>query len=902
MRRTLVAVFACLLLQLQANAYAECQFRFPLDDYRVTGYTFGQSTANGIHLGEDAAGGAGTPVYASGEGQVKHAHVRTGYGLVVIIEHSLPAGDPYGQNVCTLYGHLRDWDKKVSEGQVVGKGTLLGYLGTSAENGGWDPHLHYGVYKNAYSTTWIYQGYGDINRVWHPTQFTNYNHSQHCCTPADVWWNSPPTQNRWYNNDTTLSYGTSGSDLHVDTSALSLSSGGLGSKDLWVHCWNGCGDKTIHWYGGWDNQAPDLGWNGDCAPSGTWLRGAQYAKWHWSDAHSGVKSGWYRWNGGTQYDGGSGIAQLPEGKNTLQVYVEDNAWNGGSQSGNSSTISAEFWLDNTSPNINLTAPSTSHWFNTSQSVGWSITDATSGFSSATMQWDGGATSGVAASGSAAIPEGRHNVTVRATDVAGNTSSQTAGPFWIDLTPPVVSVSAIPAQPDGENGWYITPLLLAVGATDPNGSEGSGIAGVYYALDGGPEAPYVSPIAVSGDGEHPLSARAADNAGNSGSTGTIVKLDTTPPDMGAVTVDAASGRLDCLVASWDAEDQHSGIGGYEYWIGTTAGEDDVRTATSTGAYNGAYAVNLNLRANQTYYFTVRAKNAAGLWSDQVSSDGVTVTPSYYDFAPDFNSGGVVVPTKARTSPNYVLVDTIGQFVVAASESANFTVEHGYWHAEPSWRVVSGVGAAKSYADGASVQIGDAARPVVVTVAPGVFADRFYVEEPNKWSGIAVQYGALGGPTLVEGDRVWIIGKTGSLSGERLLQFASTYYVDHIDPLGPLFIAVPKIGGGPLGLYTPGVLGGVGLNNVGLLVQVYGGVVSYRDPQGRFFYLDNGDGLYDGFGYGIRIICDGFVGAAKLSMPQYGKIVIVTGISSTAIVNNQPVRAIRPRRQSDIWEMN
>jgi hypothetical protein len=149
---------------------------------------------------------------------------------------------------------------------------------------------------------------------------------------------------------------------------------------------------------------------------------------------------------------------------------------------------------------------------------------------------------------------------------------------------------------------------------------------------------------------------------------------------------------------------------------------------------------------------------------------------------------------------------------------------------------------------------------------------------------------------------VVAKLTSSDGERIAAFAAPVFVDHIDPLGPLYMNVPNIGGGALNQWTPGVVGGVGLNNVGLLVRTCGGVVSYRDPQGRFFYLDNGDNLYDGSHYGIRVICDDQYGGGKLAMPLFGKYVIVTGISSTAIVSGHTVRAIRPRRQTDIQALN
>ncbi len=327
---------------------------------------------------------------------------------------------------------------------------------------------------------------------------------------------------------------------------------------------------------------------------------------------------------------------------------------------------------------------------------------------------------------------------------------------------------------------------------------------------------------------------------------------------------------------------------------------MKTVTSAGGNNWAYVVNLDLTSGQTYYFSVQAMNCAGLWSNPIVSQGISVVAGDYDAAPAFDAGGV--SNQARTSTNYMITDTLGQFAVGSSSSANFIMEHGYWHSDITLLQAGSPGAAKWFANDSAIQLATPNSPVVVTSGSSTFADRFYAEQPDKSSGIAAQYGAAGGPELVEGDQVWLTGKIETVNDERMIQYASPTIVGHIDPLGPLFMVVPHLGGAGLNQWTPGVLAGVGLNNVGLLVKTYGGLVSYRDPRGGFFYVDNGDNLYDGAYYGIRIICDGFAGGAKLALPPYGKNIIITGISSVVMINNQPVRAIRPRRQSDIQVVN
>ena len=57
----------------------------------------------------------------------------------------------------------------------------------------------------------------------------------------------------------------------------------------------------------------------------------------------------------------------------------------------------------------------------------------------------------------------------------------------DETAPVTTATLDPAAPDGENGWYVSPVSVALDAVD----EGSGVAGTEYRLDGGAWTAYRS---------------------------------------------------------------------------------------------------------------------------------------------------------------------------------------------------------------------------------------------------------------------------------------------------------------------------------------------------------------------------------------------------------------------------
>jgi murein DD-endopeptidase MepM/ murein hydrolase activator NlpD len=95
------------------------------------------------HRGVDYAAPVGTPVRAAGEGRVRFVGQQGGYGKVIELEH--------GSSVVTVYGHLSRFAPKLSRGQRVELGKVIGYVGRTGLATG--PHLHYeyrirGVHKN----------------------------------------------------------------------------------------------------------------------------------------------------------------------------------------------------------------------------------------------------------------------------------------------------------------------------------------------------------------------------------------------------------------------------------------------------------------------------------------------------------------------------------------------------------------------------------------------------------------------------------------------------------------------------------------------------------------------------------------------------------------------------------
>ena len=104
-------------------------------------------------------------------------------------------------------------------------------------------------------------------------------------------------------------------------------------------------------------------------------------------------------------------------------------------------------------------------------------------------------------------------------------------------------------------------------------------------------------------------------------------DSTPPTTPVVRLArsfiAEGTALEC---SWSASDPESGIEGYSFAIGTTAGADDVVTWTSVGASTLLNRSDQSLAAGRTYFISVRATNHVGLTSAAGTSSALAIVPS------------------------------------------------------------------------------------------------------------------------------------------------------------------------------------------------------------------------------------------------------------------------------------
>ncbi len=132
---------ACFILFTTVITAQDVPSMNPLEQLEITSH-FGKrvhpiSKKTQWHRGIDLKATLGTPVKATASGTVsKVKEDPKGYGKYVIIDH--------GDEVFSKYAQLSAF--KVTEGQTVDKGQIIGLVGSSGASTA--PHLHYEIIKN----------------------------------------------------------------------------------------------------------------------------------------------------------------------------------------------------------------------------------------------------------------------------------------------------------------------------------------------------------------------------------------------------------------------------------------------------------------------------------------------------------------------------------------------------------------------------------------------------------------------------------------------------------------------------------------------------------------------------------------------------------------------------------
>ena len=426
-----------------------------------------------------------------------------------------------------------------------------------------------------------------------------------------------------------------------------------------------------------------------------------------------------------------------------------------------------------------------------------------------------------------------------------TSGQT---YRVDKTPPVVS-SINRRIPTGQYTsaasvvWRVTfnEAVTDVDASDFTLTPLSGALAGYFVSPVATVNPATYDVTVNtggGDGELRLDVGAtaiirdlASLLYNSNYTlGQTYIIDKTGPVISVTDDGAYQTSTSQLHASWVASDPVSGVAEISYAIGT--GATYIVPWKSAGLATEATEVELSLYPGTIYYWYVKARDTVGNWSVVVvQSDGIAA----------------------------VEADHIGLTI-----------------SEVKYRLSN------------SESVGLSAKAVT-----GVFGNVFYVEEGDRSSGIRVEVSSV--PAGLGTGKLVDVGGTLSTNadGERVI-LGTAKIQPGSAAIGPLGMVCRSLGGSAFDQYPrppdepvvgqQGIEGASGVNNIGLLVRIWGSIVEIEpvvEPDlPTWFVIDDGSD--------VAVKC--FAPGGVTIEPDWTYL-CVTGISSCEKIDGQLRRLLR-----------
>jgi len=278
---------------------------------------------------------------------------------------------------------------------------------------------------------------------------------------------------------------------------------------------------------------------------------------------------------------------------------------------------------------------------------------------------------------AQVYEGENNLFNQAAPVGGNYWSNWAGPdenhdgfvdnpyafsggqdnlplvcplgASLDKEPPVTLINL--AGTIGNNGWYVSDVMMTLIATDGGGTCGGGgmVAKTEYSFDGTNWNLYEGPVVLTGEGQITVNYKSTDSAGNIEETKSeIVKIDKTAPEIN-ILVPQEGGIYPLnseTIVNWTAGDNISGI----FLSSATLPAGAALDTTSTGEKN----------------FSVLAEDKAG---NKASKNIIYYVNYIFDFGgflpPIKNDGSGVYKFRNDIPVKFRLTDTQGNFVTTVT---------------------------------------------------------------------------------------------------------------------------------------------------------------------------------------------------------------------------------------------
>ena len=349
-------------------------------------------------------------------------------------------------------------------------------------------------------------------------------------------------------------------------------------------------------------------------------------------------------------------AALPDGSHSFTAMATDTAGNTTTTSAVTATISTG-QVDTTPPTETIsTTINTDTGATTTIASGGLTKDTTLGLSgtvsdaggvSSVQIYDGATLLGpaIVSSGNwsyttAALPDGSHSFTAKATDTAGNTTTTSAVTATVDTTPPTETISTTINTDTG-----VTTTIASGGVTKDNTlglsgtvSDAGGVSSVQI-YDG---ATLLGPATVSSgnwsyttaalpDGSHSFTAKATDTAGNTTTTSAVTatintgQVDTTPPaETISTTINTDTGVTATITSGGVTKDNTLGLSGT---VSDANGVSSVQIydgATLLGpatVSSGNWSYTTAALPDGSHSFTAKATDTAG---NTTTTSAVTAT--------------------------------------------------------------------------------------------------------------------------------------------------------------------------------------------------------------------------------------------------------------------------------------
>lgn len=238
-----------------------------------------------------------------------------------------------------------------------------------------------------------------------------------------------------------------------------------------------------------------------------------------SDGASGCAAIRYSLNGAPSTTQPNPIAISTDGSHTVRARVEDNAGL------RSAVTTSTFHLDQVAPKLRFQTdcdtPGLNNWCRGTLTRGATSSDATSGIASLECTIDLVA---APCTTTALTASTQHTFAATTSDAAGHVSTGNVLVQIDSVAPKTTSSLTGTLAPDG---WFLSAVEVQLSCTD----DLSGCTNTEYQLDDNDWTPYNGPFTISQAGEHTLTVRSIDVAGNlADATARPVRIDLGPFDL------------------------------------------------------------------------------------------------------------------------------------------------------------------------------------------------------------------------------------------------------------------------------------------------------------------------------------------------------------------------------------